>query len=189
MRNKFSLSDSLYEEEDFSEDTESILISRDQGDQTITGIVTDSQGIDHKFVKSTAEEDELSEAEQEIASDLFANIEQFLNPHSAAIKKLIEHRVLKNPNVLSELLGVSFRDLLKVFKKLMNKRSASLEAAYLHLLQLAEEKGSISKLANNDNDDAIVEAVLSSSTNEDLVTYKLKEKSYHVLNEDKKDEL
>ena len=158
FRNKFSISEDVPDEE-----TEGIFMSQ-EGD-TITGIVKDSQGVDHKFEKAS------SGSNQE-----FNSLEHFLNPDSAAIKKLIEHRVLKNPNVLSELLEVSFKDLLKVFNKLMGTKAASLEAAYLHLLQLAEEEGAsgISNLAQAASEDVLVEAV---DSDEDGVAYKMSEKA------------
>lgn len=99
----------------------------------------------------------------------FSKLEDFLNPDNSAIKKLIEHRVLKNPTVLSELLNVDFADLLRVFESLTS--TTSLEAAYLHLLQLVEDEGAqgISKLAQEkelqaDNDE-IVQAVRSGQDN------------------------
>ena len=91
--------------------------------------------------------------------------------------RLIEHRVLKNPNVLSELLEVNFNDLLIVFKRLMSSKVASLEAAYLHLLQIAEDDGAegISRAAAK-LEDELVEAVASSSSDEDEdVKYQMKE--------------
>ena len=91
--------------------------------------------------------------------------------------RLIEHRVLKNPNVLSELLAVNFNDLLIVFKRLMSSKVASLEAAYLHLLQIAEDDGAegISRAAAK-LEDELVEAVASSSSDEDEdVKYQMKE--------------
>ena len=105
-------------------------------------------------------------------------MENFLNPDSAAIKKLIEHRVLKNPNLLSELLEVNFGDLLSVFKKLMNSKVASsLEAAYLHLLQIAEDEGAegISQLAAQVLEDELVEAV--ANPEQDQIKYQMKEES------------
>ena len=84
----------------------------------------------------------------------FSKLEDFLNPDNAAIKKLVEHRVLKNPAVLSELLDVKFSDLLKAFQNIMaGVKASSVEAAYLHLLQLVEDEGAagISRLAGLDN--------------------------------------
>ena len=80
----------------------------------------------------------------------FHKLEDFLNPDNSAIKKLIEHRVLKNPTVLSELLEANFNDLLRVFRHLMHSDATSVESAYLHLLQLVEDDGAkgISKLAS-----------------------------------------
>ena len=83
----------------------------------------------------------------------FSKLEDFLNPDNAAIKKLVEHRVLKNPTVLSELLDVKFSDLLKAFQNIMaGVKASSVEAAYLHLLQLVEDEGApgISRLAGLD---------------------------------------
>lgn len=84
------------------------------------------------------------------AAAAFSKLEDFLNPDNAAIKKLVEHRVLKNPTVLSELLDVKFSDLLKAFQNIMaGVKASSVEAAYLHLLQLVEDEGApgISRLA------------------------------------------
>jgi len=180
LRDKFSLGISSLELEnqvpdhhDLDDDAESILINHDQESNTITGIVTDSEGVDHRFVKSM-------DSQEEDVSKMFKSLENFLNPDSAAIKKLIEHRVLKNPNLLSELLEVNFGDLLSVFKRLMNSKvaSASLEAAYLHLLQIAEDEGAegISKLAAQwlENDE-LVEAVETSEEQEEQITYQMKE--------------
>ena len=83
----------------------------------------------------------------------FSKLEDFLNPDNAAIKKLVEHRVLKNPAVLSELLDVKFSDLLKAFQNIIaGVKASSVEAAYLHLLQLVEDEGAagISRLAGLD---------------------------------------
>ena len=83
----------------------------------------------------------------------FSKLEDFLNPDNAAIKKLVEHRVLKNPAVLSELLDVKFSDLLKAFQNILaGVKASSVEAAYLHLLQLVEDEGAagISRLAGLD---------------------------------------
>jgi hypothetical protein len=72
-----------------------------------------------------------------VGAAAFSKLEDFLNPDNAAIKKLVEHRVLKNPAVLSELLDVKFSDLLKAFQNIMaGVKASSVEAAYLHLLQL-----------------------------------------------------
>ena len=84
----------------------------------------------------------------------FSKLEDFLNPDNAAIKKLVEHRVLKNPAVLSELLDVKFSDLLKAFQNIIaGVKASSVEAAYLHLLQLVEDEGAagISRLAGLEN--------------------------------------
>jgi hypothetical protein len=43
-------------------------------------------------------------------------IEDFLNPKSSSIRRLVEHHVLKNPNLLSEMLSLNFSDLLNVFQ-------------------------------------------------------------------------
>jgi len=96
----------------------------------------------------------------------FSKLEDFLNPDNAAIKKLVEHRVLKNPAVLSELLDVKFSDLLKAFQNIIaGVKASSVEAAYLHLLQLVEDEGAagISRLAgletgngnDKDNDELV----------------------------------
>lgn len=183
LRDKFSLGISSLEENQVPDhhdldDAESILINHDQESNTITGIVTDSKGVDHRFVKSMDSQEGTSSTED--VSKMFKSLENFLNPDSAAIKKLIEHRVLKNPNLLSELLEVNFGDLLSVFKRLMNSKvaSASLEAAYLHLLQIAEDEGAegISKLAAQwlENDE-LVEAVETSEEQEEQITYQMKE--------------
>ncbi len=72
-----------------------------------------------------------------------------MNPDNSAIKKLIEHRVLKNPTVLSELMEIEFSDLLQVFDELMSRKYSSIEQAYLTLLQIVEDDGakSIKELA------------------------------------------
>ena len=107
------------------------------------------------------EEGTFADAEEGLLlSSAFTKLEDFLNPDNAAIKKLIEHRVLKNPTVLSELLKVEFSDLLRVFENIMEAKSTSVEAAYLHLLQLVEDEGApgISKLAESDE---LVQATIS----------------------------
>ena len=49
-------------------------------------------------------------------SDLdVSKLEEFLNPDSASIRRLVEHRVLKNPYLLTEMLRVKFSDLTRIF--------------------------------------------------------------------------
>merc|ERR1711997_617771 len=97
----------------------------------------------------------------------------FLNPDNAAIKKLVEHRVLKDPTVLSELLDVNISDLLKAFQNIISVKASSVEAAYLHLLQLVEDEGAdgIVRLAALDDDDEgdeeeLVQAFASGTKNQ-----------------------
>ncbi len=63
-------------------------------------------------------------------------IEDFLNPDSRSIRRLIEHHVLKNPNLLSEMLTVKFSDLLNLFQDILVNKEGSIEAAYLELFQV-----------------------------------------------------
>lgn len=127
--------------------------------------------LNEEIIEEEVEDDEeessilktVETSSSSVNSVAFSKLEDFLNPDNSAIKKLIEHRVLKNPTVLSELLNVDFADLLQVFESLTS--TTSLEAAYLHLLQLVEDEGAqgISKLAQElgaqaDNDE-IVQAV------------------------------
>ena len=103
------------------------------------------------------------------AGAAFSKLEDFLNPDNVAIKKLVEHRVLKNPTVLSELLDVKFSDLLKAFQNIMAVKVSSTEAAYLHLLQIVEDEGAagIARLAasttdiNDEDNDELVHAFAS----------------------------
>ena len=63
-------------------------------------------------------------------------IEDFLNPDSSSIRRLIEHHVLKNPNLLSEMLTVKFSDLLNLFQDILVNKEGSIEAAYVELFQV-----------------------------------------------------
>ena len=63
-------------------------------------------------------------------------IEDFLNPDSSSIRRLIEHHVLKNPNLLSEMLSVKFSDLLNLFQDILVNKEGSIEAAYVELFQV-----------------------------------------------------
>jgi len=100
-----------------------------------------------------------------------------LNPDNAAIKKLVEHRVLKNPTVLSELLDVNISDLLKAFQNIISVKASSVEAAYLHLLQLVEDEGAdgIVRLAALDSsgDDELVHAFASGDKGNNQFEYKM----------------
>ncbi len=62
-------------------------------------------------------------------------IEDFLNPDSSSIRRLIEHHVLKNPNLLAEMLSVKFSDLLNLFQDILVNKG-SIEAAYVELFQV-----------------------------------------------------
>lgn len=109
---------------------------------------------EHLEIIQESQKEPLLEDLEELTSKLsgtFSRLEDFLNPDNSAIKKLIEHRVLKNPTVLSELLDVNFSDLLTVFSHLISTKATSVEAAYLHVLQIVEDEGSsgISRLANS----------------------------------------
>ena len=79
--------------------------------------------------------------------------------------------------VLSELLEADFKDLLGVFRHLMNSDATSIEAAYLHLLQLVEDEGAegIAKMASQvdkDHSDELVHAFASGK--DKSVEYKMK---------------
>ena len=63
-------------------------------------------------------------------------LEDFLHPDSSSIRRLIEHRVLKNPNLLTEMLNVRFSDLLNLFQDILVNKEGSIEAAYLELFQV-----------------------------------------------------
>ena len=63
-------------------------------------------------------------------------LEDFLHPDSSSIRRLIEHRVLKNPNLLTEMLNVKFSDLLNLFQDILVNKEGSIEAAYLELFQV-----------------------------------------------------
>ena len=71
-------------------------------------------------------------------SKLISSLEDFLNPNNMAIQKLIEHHVLKNPTVLSELLTAKFSDLVTVFHGLMKSKVSTVEGAYLKLLKIGK---------------------------------------------------
>jgi hypothetical protein len=63
-------------------------------------------------------------------------LEDFLHPDSSSIRRLIEHHVLKNPNLLTEMLSVKFSDLLNLFQDILVNKEGSIEAAYLELFQV-----------------------------------------------------
>ena len=81
---------------------------------------------------------QVSEAIDELAETSFNDfqLEDFLHPDSSSIRRLIEHKVLKNPNVLNEMLSVKFSELLRLFKKLLISKKGSIEGAYLELFQV-----------------------------------------------------
>ena len=119
---------------------------------------------DENHNEDDEEDDESADHLQEATevSSRISRLADFLNPDNGAIKNLIEHRVLKNPRLLSELLEVNFSDLLTVFQNLIQTKATSVEAAYLHVLQLVEDEGAtgISKMAGNfiqdpENDDLV----------------------------------
>jgi hypothetical protein len=144
------------------EDIELIYIQHNEEDQTTVAAVQDPNGNVHTV--TTPLKDVVDDDDHQDSADveMFDRLEDFLNPDNAAIRKLIEHRVLKKPNVLTELLTAKFSDLVKLFQKLMRSKTTTMEAAYLHLLQIAEDEGAegITQRANN-NYDQLVEAVTS----------------------------
>jgi len=75
----------------------------------------EESGEDLESSITSFETKEMSESEQ-LKQKLDFNIEDFLNPKSSSIKRLIEHHVIKNPNLLSEMLSMRFSDLLNVFQ-------------------------------------------------------------------------
>lgn len=120
-----------------NEDSDTIYIATDKDLNTVSAVQDPDGNIRTFFTpgKATNEEDAIERQK------MFTKLEEFLNPNNNAVKKLIEHRVLKNPTVLSELLSVKFSDLVKVFHNLMQSKSTSMETAYLHLLQIVEDEG------------------------------------------------
>ena len=158
--------------------------SKQQVEKYWKSMVTDDGEEENVFLKTVFhEEDDDDEDDSTVlkAGVAFSKLEEFLNPDNAAIKKLVEHRVLKNPTVLSELLDVNFSDLLKAFQNIISSsKASSIEAAYLHLLQLVEDEGAggIARLAAVDDDDdegdeeELVQAFASGTKNQ--FEYKMK---------------
>ena len=154
IRDKLSLGEAVQvkDESEFPENAETLLISTDVTTGTIRGSVQDPNGNVYTVVKQPQQskktrEIDLSEDYQGVVEEvpesnfIFDKLEDFLNPSNPAIKKLIEHHVIKKPTVLSELLTAKFSDLVTVFRGLMNSKVSTVEAAYLHLLHMVEEKG------------------------------------------------
>ena len=88
-----------------------------------------------QYILLIFQESETKEELVEINYDDF-QLEDFLHPGSSSIRRLIEHKVLKNPNVLNEMLSVKFSELLRLFKKLLINKKGSIEGAYLELFQV-----------------------------------------------------
>ena len=148
-------------------------------------VTDDTEDSESVFLKTVFHDEDLDDEDDDSTAVLkagvaFSKLEEFLNPDNAAIKKLVEHRVLKNPTVLSELLDVNFSDLLKAFQNIISSsKASSIEAAYLHLLQLVEDEGAggIARLAAVDDDDEgdeeeLVQAFASGTKNQ--FEYKMK---------------
>lgn len=141
----------------------------------------DLESVFLRTIFNNGEQDDEEEDEDDStvlkAGAAFSKLEDFLNPDNAAIKKLVEHRVLKNPTVLSELLEVNISDLLKAFQNIMSVKASSIEAAYLHLLQLVEDEGAdgIIRLAALDSsgDDELVHAFASGEKGNNQFEYKM----------------
>merc|ERR1719412_2345814 len=164
--------------------------SKQQVEKYWKSMVTDDGEEENVFMKTVFhEEDDDDEDDSTVlkAGVAFSKLEEFLNPDNAAIKKLVEHRVLKNPTVLSELLDVNFSDLLKAFQNIFgSSKASSIEAAYLHLLQLVEDEGAggIARLAAGDdggdgNNDELVHAFASGPKNQ--FEYKMKKDQKTLL--------
>ena len=155
IRDKLSLGEAVQvKDESELPETETLLISTDGSTGTIRGSVQDPNGNVYTVVKqpqqSKTRENDLSAEDHQGGGGgedhpeskfIFDKLEDFLNPTNPAIKKLIEHHVIKKPTVLSELLTAKFSDLVTVFRGLMNSKVSTVEAAYLHLLHIVEEKG------------------------------------------------
>ena len=154
IRDKLSLGEAVQvKDESELPETETLLISTDGSTGTIRGSVQDPNGNVYTVVKqpqqSKTRENDLSAEDHQGGGGedhpeskfIFDKLEDFLNPSNPAIKKLIEHHVIKKPTVLSELLTAKFSDLVTVFRGLMNSKVSTVEAAYLHLLHIVEEKG------------------------------------------------
>merc|ERR1719189_2197545 len=148
-------------------------------------VTDDTEDSESVFLKTVFHDEDLDDEDDDSTAVLkagvaFSKLEEFLNPDNAAIKKLVEHRVLKNPTVLSELLDVNFSDLLKAFQNIFgSSKASSIEAAYLHLLQLVEDEGAggIARLAAVDDDEEgdeeeLVQAFASGTKNQ--FEYKMK---------------
>merc|ERR1719273_1155932 len=116
IRDKLSLGEAVQvkDESEFPENAETLLISTDVTTGTIRGSVQDPNGNVYTVVKQPQQskktrEIDLSEDYQGVVEEvpesnfIFDKLEEFLNPSNPAIKKLIEHHVIKKPTVLSEL--------------------------------------------------------------------------------------
>ena len=90
----------------------------------------DLESVFLRTIFNNGEQDDEEEDEDDStvlkAGAAFSKLEDFLNPDNVAIKKLVEHRVLKNPTVLSELLEVNISDLLKAFQNIMSVKASSI---------------------------------------------------------------
>ena len=93
-------------------------------------VTDDTEDSESVFLKTVFHDEDLDDEDDDSTAVLkagvaFSKLEEFLNPDNAAIKKLVEHRVLKNPTVLSELLDVNFSDLLKAFQNIISSSMPS----------------------------------------------------------------
>ena len=151
IRDKFSLSSSdvlgeaklVDSENDLPADPDHILIKHDKKTGRVQGTVQDPNGNVYTFVKPRQDVEEMSSKGKEADekndnSKVISSLEDFLNPDNMAIQKLIEHHVLKNPTVLSELLTAKFSDLVTVFHGLMKSKVSTVEGAYLKLLKIGK---------------------------------------------------
>jgi hypothetical protein len=62
-------------------------------------------------------------AEPESAAVDEFQLEDFLHPDSSSIRRLIEHHVLKNPNLLTEMLSVKFSDLGSILRNSVSAKN------------------------------------------------------------------
>lgn len=104
--------------------------------QQVESYFRDTIGLEMQ-VLATNKIEEIAEPEKSKINRL----EEFLNPDNSAIRKLVEHFVLKKPTVLVEILKVPLPELLKLFHHFLAQKAATLEMAYLQLLQVIEEEG------------------------------------------------
>jgi len=88
---------------------------------------------------------ESKKSSQEVPN--FGNMISFLKPASEAVQKLIDETILRNPQVIQELLSIDFTDLLKVFQKIFSK-SNSIEEAYRTLFEGVSQLGAAQFIEN-----------------------------------------